>query len=151
MARRRHQQGSLRIRGKRREVWIARWREDVLKPDGTLGRVRRAEVLGPVAQLSKRDALNLLDAKLKPINQGRHIPQSVLTLSEFVQRLWEPTIVPLLKPTSARYYGIQLRCHITPHLGKHRLCDLTRGEVQAFLAKKRAEGLSGSSVVYALR
>ena len=146
MARRRYQEGSLHTRGKRRKVWIARWREDVLRADGTLGRVRRAEVLGPVAQLSKRDALNLLEARLKPINQGRHLPQSILTLWEFVRKVWEPSIVPLLKPTSARYYGIQLRCHITPHLGKQRLCDLTRGEIQAFLATKRAQGLSGSSV-----
>jgi integrase len=117
-----------------------------MRPDGTIGRVRRAEVLGPIAQLSKRDALNLLEAKLEPINQGRYVPQSVLTLSEFIQQVWEHAIVPLLKPTSARYYGIQLRCHITPHLGNRRLCDLTRGEVQAFLATKRAQGLSGSSV-----
>jgi len=102
VARRRYQEGSLHIRGKRRKVWIARWREDVLKADGTLGRVRRAELLGPIAQLSKRDALNLLEARLKPINQGRHLPQSVLTLCEFVRKVWEPSIVPLLKPTSAR-------------------------------------------------
>src|SRR5579862_7886266 len=71
--RRRHQVGSLIKRGKRRKVWIARWREDMLMPDGTLSPVRRAEVLGPVAELSKSDAQNLLDARVRPINQGRHV------------------------------------------------------------------------------
>jgi len=57
VARRRYQMGSLAVRGKRRKVWVARWREDVKKPDGTLGRIRRAEVLGNKNELSKREAL----------------------------------------------------------------------------------------------
>jgi hypothetical protein len=74
VARRRHQSGSLRKRGKHRKVWVARWREDVLKPDGTISRVRRAEVLGAVAQLSKREALTC------PLSDGTlldtHTPRS---------------------------------------------------------------------------
>ena len=147
VARRRYQSGSLVKRGKRRKVWIARWREVALMPDGTKGRIRRAEVLGLVAELSKREALNLLSARLKRINEGRHIPESTLTLEQFIRQQWEPTALPLLKPTSARYYGIQLRCHILPILGSRRLCDLMRGEIQAFLTQKRSHGgLSGSSV-----
>lgn len=115
-------------------------------PDGTLSRVRRAEILGPVAQLSKREALNLLDSRVRPINLGRRVPQSTLTLAEFYRREWEPTMSSLLKPTSLHYYGIQYRCHIIPSLGDRRLCDLKRGEVQAFLATKRKAGLSGSTV-----
>jgi hypothetical protein len=115
-------------------------------PDGTLSRVRRAEVLGPVAQLSKREALNLMAAKVRPINQGCHVPQSTLTLAKFYRREWEPTMSSLLKPTSLHYYGIQYRCHIIPSLGDRRLCDLRRDEVQAFLAAKRKVGLSGSTV-----
>jgi len=144
VARRRYQSGSLRIRGKRRKVWVARWREEVLSSEGTI-RVRRAEVLGTAAELSKREAQVLLDAKVRPINEGRHIPQSTLTLKEF-HREWDSTMTPLLKPTSVHYYGIQFRCHIMPALGDWRLCDLKPGEIQAFLAAKRAAGLSGSTV-----
>ena len=115
-------------------------------PDGTLSRVRRAEVLGPVAELSKREALNLLDAKLRPINLGRHAPQSTLTLEEFFHREWEPNILPLMKRSSAKCYGFYFTHPILPKLGNRRLCDLKRGEVQAFLSSKRSEGLSGSSV-----
>jgi integrase len=146
VARSRYQNGSLRTRGKRSKVWVARWREDVLLPNGKLSRVRRAEVLGPVAQLSKREALNLLAAKLRPFNLGQHKPQSSLTLEQFIRQEWEVNMAPLLKPTSARYYGIQLRCHIIPQLGSRRLCDFTRAEAQAFLTAKRKQGLSGSSV-----
>jgi len=118
----------------------------MLMPDGSLAPVRRAEVLGPVAQLSKGDARTMLDARVRPINQGRHVPQSTLTLAEFYRREWEPTMSSLLKATSLHYYGIQYRCHIIPSLGDRRLCDLRRGEVQAFLAAKRKAGLSGSTV-----
>jgi integrase len=146
VARRRYQFGSLTTRGKRRKVWVARWREDVLLENGNLGRIRRAEVLGPVAQLSKREAFNMLYAKLRPFNDGSHKPQSFITLEQFIHQEWEPKMAPLLKPTSARYYGLQLRCHIIPGLGNRRLCDLKRGEAQAFLTAKRQQGLSGSTV-----
>jgi hypothetical protein len=146
VARRRYQSGNLAVRGKRRKVWVARWREDVRRPDGTLGRIRRAEVLGKTSELSKREALRIMESKLKPINEGRHRPVSTMTLEQFIQQQWEPATVPVLKPSSARYYGIQLRVHILPTLGDRKLCDLTKGEVQRFLASKRTEGLSGSSV-----
>src|SRR5271165_5049243 len=40
MARRRYQEGCLFMRGcAGRRVWVARWREDVLRPEGTVGRL----------------------------------------------------------------------------------------------------------------
>jgi hypothetical protein len=61
MARRRFQQGSLFKRGTRQKLWVARWWEEVIKPDGSIGRSRRAEVLGTVAELGSRSrALGIL-------------------------------------------------------------------------------------------
>ncbi|PYU20905.1 MAG: hypothetical protein DMG30_19215 [Acidobacteria bacterium] len=54
MARRRYQEGHLQIRGKRKKQWVARWREDVIREDGTLGRIQRTVVIGPVSEFSKR-------------------------------------------------------------------------------------------------
>ena len=42
MVRRRFQRGSLFKRGKREKVWVARWWEDVINADGTMGRMRRS-------------------------------------------------------------------------------------------------------------
>ena len=39
-------------RGTKRKVWVARWREYEKGVDGRLALVRRAEVLGPVAELT---------------------------------------------------------------------------------------------------
>src|SRR2546428_2819789 len=54
VARRRYQSGCLFKRGKRRKVWIARWREDVIRPDGSLGRIQRSIVLGLVSEVPTR-------------------------------------------------------------------------------------------------
>ena len=54
MARRGFQQGSLFQRGTRRKLWVARWWEDVIQSDGTLGRLRRSEVIGTVAEFPTR-------------------------------------------------------------------------------------------------
>ena len=41
MARPRYQDGSLTVRGTRKKVWVARWREDVIREDGTMARTHR--------------------------------------------------------------------------------------------------------------
>ena len=51
-----------------------------------------------------------------------------------------------MKASSARYYEIQIRCHLLPVFGSERLCDITRVDVQRILSDKRKQGLSGSSV-----
>jgi integrase len=107
----------------------------------------RWEVLGSVNEIpSRREAQKILDSKLRPINQGRQLPQFTIPLEQFVREQWEPATLPTLKVGSARYYGKQLRCHVLPALGTTRLCDITRVKVQIFLAEKRNSGLSGSSV-----
>jgi hypothetical protein len=46
MARRRYQKGSIRKHGKRNPVWELQWWEDILEPDGTIGRRRESAILG---------------------------------------------------------------------------------------------------------
>ena len=90
MARRRFQTGQLYKKGKRRKVWIARWREDVLLPDGTIGRVRRGILLGSVADLpTRRDAQVRLDERLRPVNQGASRPESIIGFGAFVEQQWK--------------------------------------------------------------
>ena len=69
MARRRHQTGRVFVRGKKpNEVFVGRWREDVIQGEQTI-RVERSMVLGTVAELkTKRIAQRLLDPILARIN-----------------------------------------------------------------------------------
>jgi integrase len=117
-----------------------------MQPDGTYHRVLRSEVLGLVSDLSEREARNRMVVFLRPLNEGKYRPEATITFEKFVEECWEPAVVPLLKPTSVRYYGIQIRRYLLPSIGSWRLRDIKRAEVQRFLAEKRKQGLSGSSV-----
>lgn len=98
MARRRFQLGSLFQRGKHPKVWVARWWEGIINPDGSIGRRRRAEVLGTVAELSSRShAMEVLTKRLNPINSGMHRPQSTRTFLSFVREDWLPVVLPTVK------------------------------------------------------
>lgn len=143
----RFQEGHVFLRrGKRRKVWAARWREDVITPNGTLKRVLRFQVLGTTSEIkSVKEARDLLRAKLRPINRGSQHPQSTMKLDQFVNEVWRPGIIATLRSGSSRYYEVQLRCHILPAFGSRRLCDITRVDVQHFLADRRRNGYSGSS------
>ena len=74
MARCQYQNGCLFIRGKRRKVWVARWRENVMLADGAASRVMRSVVLGPVSQIAgRREARKLLYAYINPV-KPRAVP-----------------------------------------------------------------------------
>ena len=71
VARRRFQTGCLTKLGKRRRIWVIRWREDVLRDDGTVGRIQRAETIGTVAELpNRRDALAKMEERLRKVNHA---------------------------------------------------------------------------------
>ncbi len=83
-ARRGFQQGSLFQRGTRRKLWVARWWEDVIQADGTLGGLRQSEVIGTVAEFpTRRLAMQVLFQRLGSINNGKARPQSVRTFGDF--------------------------------------------------------------------
>src|SRR3954453_9424745 len=85
----RFQRGLLIKRGRTKKVWVGRWYEDTFGPDGKPVRSRRSEVLGPVSELSRRDALVALEAKLRRVNDGSQGPIATHTLEEFVRKEWE--------------------------------------------------------------
>jgi uncharacterized protein YfaQ (DUF2300 family) len=69
--RRRHQRGSLVDDGDR---WIARWREDVRLPDGTVKRVRRKDVIASKKEFPTRQmAQRKLDELLRSVNEGSRV------------------------------------------------------------------------------
>ena len=69
MARRRFQSGCLFKRGKRRKVWVARWRETVLLEGGKGQTVARAVMLGTVGELPKKGDAQIAVRGTPPANQ----------------------------------------------------------------------------------
>lgn len=143
MARCRYQDGCLFIRGKRRKVWVARWREDVILADGSTSRVMRSLVLGSVSEIAgRREARRLLDARLNPVNQGHYRPEATILFSKFVADYFEPGVLPTLKFATQEIYSLLLRKHLIPRFGEHRLCDICRAEIQQYLLEKLKQGFA---------
>lgn len=137
MSRRRFQSGSLFKRGRRHKVWVGRWWEDTLKPDGTIGRIRRAEVLGSVTEIpTRRQAQVLLEQRLRAINQGTFRPQSQITFNEFALEQFEPVVLPTLKFSTSRNYRHLTRRHLLPPFGEMKLSEVDRVRVQQFVTEK---------------
>jgi integrase len=147
MARQRYQRGCVFQRGKRRKVWVGRWRERVLQVDGMIGQVQRSVVLGRVADLpTRRLAQAALDERVGPINRGLHVPQSVATFCEFADRDWKRLVLPTLKLSTQRSYRMMLHKHLVPYWREWRLCDITKLDVQQFVLRKFDQQLAWQTV-----
>jgi integrase len=140
MARRRHQIGCLFVRGKRPKVWVARWRERVLTSRGSMSTILRSEVLGTVSELSKREAQNLLEDRLRPVNRGRAVPRSNITFRRFVEDEFKPLVLPTLKFATREIYTLLLDKHLLPRFGEECMADIATPEVQRFVLEKLKQG-----------
>jgi len=146
MARSRYQDGCLLVRGKRRKMWVIRWRENVLRSDGWLARVQRSETLGPVSLVSRQKARGILQDRVRAINQGLHRPQATMMFADFVRIEWKPNAELALKRSSVRYYSYELEKRVFPALGSVALCDLSRGQIEACLSNLRQKGYAVSTL-----
>lgn len=118
----------------------------MIAADGTIDSIQRSEVLGFCSEFSKSKAQDLLCAKLRNLNSGSHRPQSMMSFQKFVEAVWKPSVLDLLKPGSVQYYGKQLNRHLIPAFGARRLSEISRVDIQCFVAEKRKQGYSGSSI-----
>ena len=147
MTRRRFQRGSIYKRGKRKKVWVARYCEDVIKSDGTLGRTRRSEVLGTVAEIpTRRQAEQLLAERLRKFNSPDYRPNSSRTFRDYAEAVWLPQMLPTLKYSTKKYYQYMLRVHLYPAFGHVQLRLINRDAVHGFLSAKLRSGLSWRTV-----
>jgi integrase len=136
VARRRYQQGCLFIRGKKQKVWVLRYREDVMLPDGQVARVNRSEIIGTLDEFpTRRIAQRLVESKLRPINLGVYRPKTTLTFREFVESQWKPNMLPTFKLSTRRGYFYQLRKYLIPFFGDHNLAEINRQMIQGFVAQ----------------
>ena len=147
MARRRYQTGCVFKRGKRRKVWVARWREDVLCEDGKVGRILRSVVLGSVADLpTRKDAQVRLDEELRAVNQGTVRPESSMLFGTFAEEQWKTLVLPTLKLSTQHGYKTVLAKHLLPYWRDWRLRDIGRQDVQQWVADRFRRKLGWQTV-----
>ncbi|MGA3212050.1 MAG: hypothetical protein ABSD20_12150 [Terriglobales bacterium] len=93
LARRRYQKGSLILRGKREKVWVGRWLEDEIQPDGSIERIHKSEVLGSLKDFpTKRLAQRELDARVSVINSPTYRARPTATFKELAEK-WKTLVM----------------------------------------------------------
>jgi integrase len=138
MARKRYQRGQLIQKGKRKKVWVARWREDVIRPNGRRYRARRSEILGTSKQYpTRRLAERALEQRLSEarVNSLDYQPRPTATFREFTTK-WQTDVLSQLKPSTRSADRSRILKHLLPEFGDVCMKDLTAQRVQAMIARK---------------
>ncbi len=149
MPRRRFQRGTLVLLGsKGNKQWVSRYREDVVDQDGTIRRVKRAEIIGTLKEFkTRRLALREHEQRISEseVNSSHYRPRSTATFAEFVVK-WQKEILSQQKPATRSADKSRIRLHLRPELGPEQMKDITTSRVQSMIAKKTSEGLSPKSI-----
>ncbi len=139
MARRRYQQGSLKTVGTRQKKWQARWREDVVTPEGQVVRVPRKEILGTLKEYpTRRLAQRELERRLSPINRLDYRPKRMCTFADFAE-LWQSRVVSQYKPSMRATVKSHLNTHLIPKLGTKVVGDIDCFDIQDFVSAIRVK------------
>ena len=118
-----------------------------MQADGTVRQIRRAEILGSVADLAtKREAQTKLDELIRPVNQGTSRPGAFVTFGTFIETQWQPLVFPTFKPSTQHGYKTVLAVHVLPEWKEWRLRDIDRLAIQRWVADKFRQKTGWQSV-----
>jgi integrase len=117
--------------------WVAQWWES--------GH-RRKLALGRIAEMTKSQAQDELAAILLPINGKQEKPSDRWTFGDFVNGMYLPFYRRKWKDSTTACNVDRLKHHLAGEFGRRTLGSLTRDELQNFLDRKAASGLSFSTV-----
>jgi hypothetical protein len=140
MARTKRQYGSgcLLKRGK---GWAIRWREHEVVPDGTKKRVLRYENLGAMSHTEAKQILAQRVAAAGIPGRARS-RVSVATLAAE----WQVHVLPMYKHSTQKNHRHILVKHLLPRFGEMSLADLSRQEVQAYVAHLLRDGYAPKTI-----
>jgi integrase len=127
---------------KRRRSWAIRWRELEIAPDGTRKKVLRFESLGNMSAKEARETLTLRLAKAG----SSKTPIRSRVLFRTVADEWKVTVVPMYKHSTQKHRHYMLTKHLMPRFGDRPICDITRQEIQAYVAHLTAQGYAPKSI-----
>ena len=141
MAQRKRQYGSGCLIEKRKG-WAIRWRELEIAPDGTTKRALRFERLEP---MSRRQAADILAQKLAAAS-GKKAPTRSRVPFRTLADEWQNTVLPMYKHSTQKHRRFMLRKHLLPRFGDKAVCDITRQEIQVYVAHLTQQGYAPKSI-----
>src|SRR5690348_861157 len=135
MARRRYQTGRVFIRGKKNPVYIGRYRDDVIGPDGKTRRIERSVILGSVSELkTEKNARRAFEPFLAGVNSVDYRPRRFANIGEFSEG-WEREVLQHHNPSSIKAAQSHLRTYIRPWLRDIRLDEFSPQAQQSFVTR----------------
>ena len=141
MARSKRQYGSgcLLRRGK---GWAIRWREIEIAPDGTKRKVLRYEALGEV---TRKQASEILSQRITAVGNGRAPRRSNVTFQTLASE-WDASVLPMYKHSTQKHRRFMVKKHLLPRFGEMPMSDVTRQEIQAYVAHLTQAGYAPKSI-----
>jgi integrase len=97
---------------------------------------------------TREEAAGRLVDAMADVRKGLPLPNERQTVGLFLDRWLTEIVGPTVRPKTLRFYTQMVRGHLIPGLGKHPLAKLTPQQVQAFLNRKSADGLSPRTVAH---
>ena len=151
MARRRFQRGSILLRGKRKQKWVGRWREDVINKQGEWLRINRKEVLGTKSDFpTKKLALRELERRIAPINGANYRALRIATFAEFA-KIWKDNALTQHKQSTQLAVRSQLKKWLVPYFGTYAMREIGGQAIQMFVQRCTLAPKSCRNLVITLR
>jgi integrase len=97
---------------------------------------------------TRKDVQEQLTKALRDLQQGLPIASERLTVGDFLQRWLEDVVKGKKEPKTYASYAQLVRLHLAPELGRIALAKLSPQEVQEFINRKQAAGLSPRTIQY---
>jgi integrase len=97
---------------------------------------------------TKQEALGKMRAGQRNVQDGLPVPPERLILKAYLEKWLEDSVKPTVRPYTLKSYSSLVHRHISPELGQMHLNRLSAQDVQGFLNRKLATGLSPRSVQY---
>ena len=141
MARTKRQYGSgcLLKRGK---GWAIRWRETEIAPDGTRNKVLRYEAVGEV---TRKHATEILTQRITAAGNSRAPSRSRVTFRTLAGE-WDASVLPMYKYSTQKHRRFMLKKHLLPRFGDMAVSDVTRQEIQVYVAHLTQAGYAPKSI-----
>ena len=113
-----------------------------IAPDGTRKKVLRYETLGEV---TRKHASNTLALRLAAASNGKASIRSRITFRTLAGE-WDTSVLPMYKHSTQKHRRFMLKKHLLPRFGDRPLSEVTRQEIQAYVAHLTHAGYAPKSI-----
>jgi integrase len=125
-------------------MWYLRY-FDTRVMGGEVKRVRIAKQLAPVTGITKAKARELARPIMAQINQPRHAPETAVSLTDFVERVYLPRMEQQKRPSTVKGYCDIWKNHLKARSAGLWMREIRTCDVQRILDEIARLGLLGSN------